>query len=70
MKKIFISMAVLAVVMFVAVPAFAHPPVPVKPTLPTEAATGLHTACGNLNPEGIAYHVFYYFLSPHYPAAN
>jgi hypothetical protein len=45
--------------------AFAHPAVPNKPMLPLAAAKGMHTACGNLDPDSIAYHVFLYFLSPH-----
>ena len=66
MKKLFIVLAVFAFVILVAAPAFAHPPVPVKPELPCESAIGLHSAWGNLKNSGtIAEHVFYYFLSPH-----
>jgi hypothetical protein len=61
-RKLFVFIFVLF--MFTTT-AFAHPAVPNKPTLPTAAAKGLHRACGNLDPESIAFHVFLYFLSPH-----
>ena len=61
-------MAVLAVVMLLAAPAFAHPPLEriQKPDMPCESATGLHSAWGNLKgSETMAEHVFYFLLSPH-----
>jgi len=70
MKKMMIMLVVVALVMAFASPAFAarpeHPPTP-GPSVnvaPLQAAGGLHTACPNLDPEGIAFHVFLFRLGP------
>lgn len=46
-----------------AMPAGFHPPVR-SLNLPESAKMGLHEACGNLDPDGIAFHVFLFMLAP------
>ena len=76
MKKMMIMLVVVALVMAFASPAFAarpnHPPTP-GPSVnvaPPQAAGGLHTACSNLDPGGIAFHVLLFRVGPgpHGPA--
>jgi len=66
-KKIVSLTLTILLVFSLSVAAFAHPPIDriQKPDMPVQAAAGLHKACANLDPEGIAYHVHLYFLSPH-----
>jgi len=70
MKKLLIMLVVVALVMALATSAFAarpdHPPTP-EPSVgvaPGQAAFGLHTACPNLDEDGVAFHVFLYRLGP------
>ncbi|MFO7942454.1 MAG: hypothetical protein R6U92_07430 [Bacillota bacterium] len=63
-----IALSILLVTLFssvaTALPVEFHPPVS-RLDLPTEAATGLHTASHNLPKDSIASHVFFFMLSPH-----
>ena len=70
MKRLLVVLIVVVMVLALATPAFAarpaHPPTP-EPSVgvaPSQAAGGLHTACPNLDPDGIAFHVFLYRLGP------
>jgi len=70
MKKFLIVLLVVLLVIASTSMAFAarpaHPPTP-GPSIgvaPMEAAYGLHRACPNLDPDGIAFHVFLYRLGP------
>ncbi len=69
MKK---TLSILALTLFLvmflstvamAMPAGFHPPVR-SLNLPGSAAAGLHQACGNVDNEGIAGHVFLFMLAP------
>ena len=66
-KKIIALTMTLLLVFSLSVTAFAHPPIDKiqKPYMPENAAKGLHNAASNLDPSGVAYHVFFYLLSPH-----
>lgn len=70
MKKAFVFLVIVALMVVFATSAFAarpdHVPTP-EPSIsvaPTAASFGLHTACPNLDSEGIAFHVFLYRLGP------
>ena len=70
MKKFLVILLIVALVMVFASSAFAarpaHPPTPAPSVgvAPLEAAFGLHTACPNLDPDGVAFHVFLFRLGP------
>jgi len=66
-KKILIVVLALLLVLAFTISAFAHPPIEKidKKPMPAQAVKGLHNACGHLDEESIAYHVHFYFLSPH-----
>ena len=70
MKKLLVVLMIVALVMVFAAPALAaghrYPPTPAPSVgvAPLEAAFGLHTACPNLDPGGIAFHVFLFRLGP------
>ena len=65
-KKLVIILLVVVMVLALTSSVFAHPLPPRSPGVANPAAAdGLHRAAPQLDPDGVAAHVFLFWLSPH-----
>jgi len=65
-KKLIVMLLVVVMLLAMTSAVFAHPLPPRSPGVANPAAAGgLHRAAPQLDPEGVAAHVFIFWLSPH-----
>ena len=64
-KKLIVMLLVVVMLLAMTSAVFAHPLPPRSPGVANPAAAGgLHRACEQLDPDGVPFHVFLFWLSP------